>query len=244
VSLWITLLKVLCTSALGKSEIYNQTYDFDLNGTATIQKFSLVWDLDAKALKGIDVFDGIQKPKRQSIALDAEGIKLDIDLLFRDGDPTKAKEMREKVLEMVDYNFDGHGDLRVLREYPYEPGLKRYVIYLYHPKKKLFEKHQQLTDLINPLPQSQRGLIESEVIVDRAKQVHRSEFYEIQKGNTLVLKYTKEQSIVDPKTNEVEFVVKTKKSSGKQEICRWRRTREGRLQIKSSRNSQCSRYVD
>lgn len=230
---------------VGLSQVYSQLYEFDPNGSSSNLTFYLVWDTANDAINGIDIFNKDTKEKVQTIDLKIEGLKIDTKQLVAHGRLKDAREFRDKILEMVDYNFDSFGDLRILREFPIEPGNKRYSIYLFNPKKKLFSRHRELSDLTNPTPLNKGGKrqIESEEMTDKAKGVFHKKVFTIDKWDSLKLDYRIEQSTIDPKANVAEFKVSEKRATGFIEVCRWRRSTEGNIHIVAGKRIGCKSYL-
>lgn len=227
-------------------ETYSQPYEFDFFSGTAQNRFFLVWDLDQNILTRIEIVDNDSDKTIQTIDVQGEGLKIDLQLLAPRGKIKDVKELREKIFESVDYNFDGFGDLRLLREFPVDPGKKRYTIYLYDPKKKVFERHKILSELVNPNPiysQDGKKLIESEELIDPAKRHFQRKIYRMNKNNFLSLQYLVDQRVTDPKSNMFEYAAKVQKSRGLVEVCRWRRGTEGKIQILKGKREGCRDYL-
>lgn len=188
------LVSVWGWSSNGYSQVtpYEMRYQFDHNGIASIHAFVLKWAGADSNLQTIEVQVNDTKEVIQTIAIPQDRVKLKHSDLQE-----KKDQIKEKIIDSLDFNFDKFADLRLLREYPYSVGKKYYMVWLFDEEKNEYLLHEGISALQNPQINPKTRRIETVTLGNVAGGEYTKQYYSINISNRLRLQTSITQKIFD-----------------------------------------------
>ncbi len=203
------LLTSICLFILSSNQVLAKDYpkapeetrefeldlQIDRHGTISQYKYRLNWGSAESTLQTISVIDGESNGIIQTIKMPPD-IKLAYNDIFVNGKP--AQGFRDKILDLVDYNFDNYGDLRILKSWPINLSTKGYYVFIFHSIDSIYKLNRSISDLPNPIPHSKSYRIETSTLGGWGGGEFTKTFYSIDQKGTLTAQSRWNQKIKDP----------------------------------------------
>ena len=96
------------------------------DGSKSPHVFVLKWKDASSSLSSIAVLESESNQILQTLEVPTDKVHL----IWQDLVPQK-NQIKDKIVDFIDYNFDQYGDLRLTQTWPYKPGDKYYLIWLF-----------------------------------------------------------------------------------------------------------------
>lgn len=217
----------------------------DQRGILSQHRFRLMWPSSTSRLTSIEVIDSTNEEVVQNIA-----VPEDINLVFNEVTSQSQHSfgnefvLKDKILDLEDFNFDNFGDLKILRSWPYSPGSKFYWVMIFHPKTKKFHTNVEISSLQSPISNKKTYRIES--IVDMsswAGHPYTKDYYSIDRQGKLTLQKRYEHIVRDKFRGSFTRTVKLRLNGELQEICKIYFPAEGLPRHISGRKERCNKYT-
>jgi len=241
-------LLLLTTSAtaqemsLAKEE--NGKLEFDIqvdhHGTLSHHLFRLKWLNEQSSLEKITVIDSETSEILQTIVM-PEGLQIPYNEIFIDTNSEKV--FREKILDIVDYNFDNYGDLRLLKSWPITLSSKGYFVYIFHPLENKYILNEEISALPNPIPTVKSYRIESTTLGEWGGGEFTKSYYSIDQDGKLTIQAKWIQTIKDPIRMTFTRDVRTRLNGTLQRICLLDILSEGRAKVAWGDRIRCRKSI-
>lgn len=209
--------------AWAQSNPYEMRYQFDHNGIPSIHTFVLKWNGQDSNLQSIEVQVSDTKEVIQTIAIPQDRVKLVHQDLQE-----KKDQIKEKIIDSMDYNFDKFADLRLLREWPYKVGAKFYMVWLFDEEKNEYVLHEEISALQNALVNTKNRRIETVTLGGYGGGEFTKKYYSINMSNKLRLQTSITQKIFDKTRLTFVREIRTRISGEMQRVCKQEILPEGK----------------
>jgi hypothetical protein len=208
--------------AYAQTNPYEMRYQFDHNGIPSIHTFVLKWSGPDSNLQSIEVQVSETKEVIQTIAIPQDRVKL----IHKDLQE-KKDQIKEKIIDSMDYNFDKFADLRLLREWPYKVGAKYYMVWLFDEEKNEYVLHEGISALQNALVNPTNRRIETVTLGAYGGGEFTKQYYSINMSNKLRLQTTVTQKMFDKPRLTFVREIRTRISGEMQRVCKMEILPEG-----------------
>ena len=233
------LTQALITQPLfGGSQPYHLSFEFQQKGGGSPHLFVLKWPNADGNLQEIEVLNSKNRERLQLIKIDQQKVHL----IWRDL-ASNPKQLRDKILEFTDYNFDKYGDLRLTQSWPYLAGDKHYLIWLFEPKKKQYVLSDELTALSAPVSDEKKQRIYSTTFGQFGGSEYVTSVYSINSAGHPTLTETITQKIDDPSRLTFTRLVERPEGGETRTICKISIPAEGKTRILQGDQKICEPYA-
>lgn len=224
---------------------YELSFQFDQSGTPAFHIFVLKWPSADASLASIEVLDAETKTTLQTIAIPSDGLHLNYNDVVNAAAETKNKKptTADKIVDAVDYNFDSFPDLRLIKKWPYQPGDKGYLIYLFDQKSKNYKLSADLSALPAPTPNPKTHQIESTTLDGSAGSAFTTRIYTIDPSGKLRVEAKITQKLLDEKKLTFSREVRLRIKGQLQRVCTATVLAEGKATKISGRRQVCLKYL-
>jgi hypothetical protein len=224
---------------------YELSFQFDQNGSSSGHTYIMKWSSPAANLQSIDVKAADSNAHLQTITVPQEEVKLIYQEIATTVETNKQKSTTaaDKILDSLDYNFDGIPDLRLLKQWPYRPGAKGYLIFLANEKNKLYNFHPELSKLTAPVPNPKTKRIESTTLMGWGGSEFVTRYYSINSANKLTVEAKVTQTITDPKKLIFQREIRLREKGELQRVCTAKIIVEGKMTEVKGRKKICQQYL-
>lgn len=219
----------------------SHAFDFqiDQNGSLTNVKFRLDWGDSESSLKSIQVIQVDTNEIFQTIDV-ASSVTIPYGEVFYNGEPKEG--FKDKIFDLVDYNFDKYGDIRLIQNWPYTLDTKKYLVYIYHLPDNVFRLNTEISELPNPNPNLETYRIESRTLGGWAGGEFDRRFYSIDKEGKLTLQSKWVQTIKDPMRMSFIRDVRIRLNGSLERICKLLVVGEGLPKVIWGHKRRCHKY--
>jgi hypothetical protein len=221
----------------GKTEL---KFQFDQNGTPSMHTFVLKWDGPDQNLKTIDVLVSDTKEKIQTIEVPQDKVKI----IYKDVTEPKPQVIKDMFTDSLDYNFDKYSDLRLMQQFPYRVGDKKYVVWLFDDEANAYVLNEAISALPAPVPEPKKKRIWSTTLGGYAGHEYVSNAYAVKADGTLKVYGRITQKVEDGKGLTFVKDVRMRRYGGPLErICKIRIPTEGKAKKLWGSRERCEQYM-
>jgi hypothetical protein len=211
----------------------------DQNGSLYQSKFRLNWGDKESSLKTIEIINTETNEIYQKIDV-SNSVSIPYQEVFYNGEPREG--FKDKIFDLVDYNFDNYGDIRLIKTWPYTLDTKGYLVYIYHLPDNEFRLNSPISELPNPIPDPKTYRIETRVLGGWAGGEFTRRFYSIDKKGEITLQSKWEQKIKDPLRMSFIRDVRIRLDGSLQRICKLLVVGEGVAKVIWGNKKRCHKY--
>ena len=232
----LLMLPKLAISADGPFELRYRFQQKD--GTQSPHVFVLKWQDAASTLSSIDVLESVSNKVLQSLDMPADKVHL----IWQDLVP-KKNQVKDKIVDFIDYNFDQYGDLRLTQSWPYKPGSKYYLIWLFDSSESKYKFSDEFSRLPAPLADQNAKRIYSTTLGSYGGGEFVSDTYSVAPDGKLILETKVTQKIVQPEKLNFMREVQTLGLSEPRLMCRIEIPAEGRPRCVWGKAEACETFM-
>src|SRR5690606_30601220 len=117
-------------------------FQFHHAGMPAPHDYILKWPGPDPKTAVLDVYTSETQIVIQAIRLTDHDFDLTCERIAAD-----STRLRDRIVDVVDLNFDRHPDLKVTRTWPYHVGEKQYLVYLFEPERNQYVFNAELSAL-------------------------------------------------------------------------------------------------
>jgi hypothetical protein len=220
---------------------YELRYRFDQNGALPPHTFVLKWAAASGNLQTIDVMISDTDQVLQTIAIPQDQVRLIWQEIS-----SKPGATKDRIVDLIDYNFDKFADLRMLKRWPYHVGEKSYMAWLFNDKVNKYEFSEVLSALPNPNVDPKTKLVSSIKLTGYAGGEYEQRFFTLE-GAGLDTKLVVQTKIVQTSVDAEHLVfqrdIRQKVHGSLQRTCKLRIPSEGKPQKMWGTTAACAPFM-
>ncbi len=213
-------------------------FHFEKEGVPNPHSFRLHWPDPTANIQAVDVLALDSDVIIQTFDLPQDKVKIIYQDLVK---PTG--EMRDRIIEADDFNFDGFPDFRIVAQWPYAPQPKKHLIWIFSPKNNAYEFSEDLSNL-GAVMVSHRY---QKLIVTEMTGSGGGEFiqrwYNVEKSGKPKLSAKMTQIYIDRSLGTFQREIRTRVSGVLQRICKIKFPAEGVPKRVYGSQKDCAPYM-
>ena len=229
-------LPQLASAADGPLELRYRFQQKD--GVQSPHLFVLKWKDAGSNLSSSEVIEPESNKVVQSLDVPADKVHL----IWQDLVP-KKNQVKDKIVDFIDYNFDQYGDLRLTQSWPYKPGGKYYLIWLFDNAENKYKLSEELSQLPAPSADQKAKRIYSTTFGAYGGGEFVSDIYSMAPDGKLILETKVTQKIVQPEKLNFMREVQTQGLGEPRLMCRIEFPAEGRPRCIWGKLEACENFM-
>jgi len=220
---------------------YELRYRLEQNGTQPLHTFILKWTGPSSNLQTIDVMLTDSSHVLQTINVPQDRVHLVWQEIGSTPGATK-----DRIVDLIDCNFDKFADLRLLKSWPYQVGDKSYMVWLYNDKSNRYELSEALSALPTPSVDPKAKRITSTKLTGFAGGEFEQSIFTLDgsgESTKLILQVKIVQTTLDPQHLNFQQEIRQREGDGLQRICQLRLPAEGKPKRLWGTKSACEPFM-
>ena len=220
---------------------YELRYHLDQNGTQPLHTFVLKWTSPSSNLQTIDVMLSDSSRVLQTINVPQDRVHLVWQEIGSTPGATK-----DRIVELIDCNFDKFADLRLLKSWPYQVGDKSYMVWLYNDKSNRYELSEALSALPTPSVDPKAKRITSTKLMGFAGGEFEQSIFTVDgsgEATKLILQVKIVQTTLDPQHLNFQQEIRQREGDELQRICQLRLPAEGKPKRLWGTKAACAPFM-
>ena len=220
---------------------YELRYHLDQNGTQPLHTFVLKWTGPSSNLQTIDVMLSDSSHVVQTINVPQDRVHLVWQEIGSTPGATK-----DRIVDLIDCNFDKFADLRLLKSWPYQVGDKSYMVWLYNDKSNRYELSEAMSVLPTPSVDPKTKRITSTKLTGFAGGEFEQSIFTVDgsgEATKLILQVKIVQTTLDPQHLNFQQEIRQREGDELQRICQLRLPAEGKPKRLWGTKSACAPFM-